>query len=225
MALLGDLQRVFENTYGRATGVDVERCLVGPRRCAQLARRSGGPHVEMSRWARFFFYVEDGTLRLAIFFSDELVAELEARDPRRMIDEANVVPFLVLAEECSHAVHTPLAFLDGGSDRIHGPDFLAELEVLARVDAYLVLRHFVDAHVDTFTARDRAWVRHQAVDRWNETYDDPVLDARYRVAAGVAGAFVDRLEGLDPSRRLAELRRFRRGSMETKRRLAGRAPA
>lgn len=220
MALLGDLQRVFENTYGRSAGIDVERCLVGPRRCAQLALRSGGPHAEMSRCARFFFYVEDANLRMAIFFSEEMIAGLEERDPRRMIDEVNVMPFLVLAEECSHAVHTPLAFQEGGVERIHGPEFLAELEVLARVDAYLVLRHFVEGLVDSFSADDRAWVRHQAVERWNETYDDPVMEARYGTAARLAGRFVDRLEPLDPSDRLSELRRFRRGSMETKRRLA-----
>lgn len=220
MALLGDLQRVFENTYGRPAGVDVERCLVGPRRCAQLARRSGGSHAEMSRWARFFFYVEDANLRLAIFFSEEMIAGLEERDPRRVIDEVNVVPFLVLTEECSHAVHTPLAFQEGGAERIHGREFLAELEILARVDAYLVLRHFVGGLADPFTDDDRAWVRHQAVERWNEAYDDPVMEARYGTAARLAGRFVDRLEPLDPPDRLAELRRFRRGSMATKRRLA-----
>jgi len=220
MALLGDLQRVFENTYGRTAGLDLERCLVGPRRCAELAERSGGGHPEMTGWARFFFYTTNEDLRLAIFFSDEMIGLLESRDPRCSIGDANVVPFLVLVEECSHAVHTILAFLEGGTDRIHRADFLAELEVLARVDAYLTLRHFVAGLADRFTERDRAWVRHQAVERWNAEYDDPVLARRYGPAARVAGRFVDRLETLSPARRIAELRRFRSLPLPVKRRLA-----
>ena len=217
MALLGELQRVFENTYGRPAGVDLEACVVGPRRCAELAARSDGEHAELGPWARFFYYGEERNLRLAIFYADDVIATLEARDPRRALTESNVVPFLVFIEECSHAVHTTLAFGDGGLERVHAPGFLHELELLGRIDAYLLLRHFVGRHTPRFTARDRAWVRHQAVARWDVPYDDPEMADRYRGAARLATAFVDRLEAAPARGRLRELRAFRALPMPEKR--------
>lgn len=218
MALLGDLQRVLENTYDREAGVDLEACVVGPRRCAELAARAAPGPDEMSDWARFFYYVEDArVLRLALFYADEMIETLEARDPRRALSESNLVPFLVFAEECSHALHTTFAFGEAGPRRVQAPEFLAELELLARIDAYLVLCHFVHGLARGLTAADRAWARRQAVTRWDVPYDDPVLAVRYRGAARRAGVFVDRLDALDPAGRLAELRRFRGLPMAQKR--------
>lgn len=216
MALLGDLQRLFERTYGREAGVDLEACVVGPRRCAELAARSGD-HPEMSEWARFFYYVEDRNLRLALFYADDVIATLEARDPRRALSEANVLPLLVFTEEASHALHTTYAFGDGGPQRVAGAEFLAELELLARIDAYLLLCHFVRGHADRFDAADRAWVRHQALTRWDVPYEDAALGDRYRGAARMAAAFVDRLEAVDGEHRLEELRAFRALTLAEKR--------
>lgn len=221
MALLGELQRVFENTYGRRTGVDLEACVVGPRRFAELAARAAS-HREMSDWARFLYSVEGGNLRLALFYDEAMIGVLEARDPRRSLSESNVLPFLVFAEEISHAVHTTLAFEEAGPERVTSPEFLVELEILARVDAYLLLRHFVREHARRFTPRDRAWVRRQAVTRWDVPYEDDGLGDRYREAARLAAAFLDRLEDLAPAAGLTELRRFRRLTLAAKRRRVAR---
>lgn len=217
MALLADLQRLFENTYGRRTGIDLETCLVGPRRCAELAAMSPGDHPEMSDWARFFFYVENANLRLALFYRSEMIAALEQRDPRRSIGEDNVLPFLVLAEELSHAVHTTYAFVEGGTGRIHAHEFLTELELMARIDAYLLLRHFVTGLAQRFTPVDREWVRYHAVTRWDVPYEDAGLAERYRGASRLAAAFVDDLETLGPARQIRRIRRFRRLSLARKR--------
>jgi hypothetical protein len=224
MALLRDVQRLFERTYGREAGVDLEACIVGPRRCAELAARSDAGHAEMSSWARFFYYFENANLRLALFYADEVIEALERRDPRHALSESNVLPLLVFTEEASHALHTTFAFGDGGAPRVEGAEFLAELELLARIDAYLLLRHFVAALARPFAASDLAWVRHQALTRWDVPYDDPVLAARYRGAARLATAFVDRLEDVPPRRRLTELRAFRALSMEEKRLSTGGVP-
>lgn len=217
MALLGDLQRVFENTYGRRTGVDLERCLVGRARCAELAQRSG-PHAEMSDWARFFYYVDGGNLRLALFYRADMIGTLEALDPRRSLSETNVLPFLVFAEELSHAVHTTFAFREGGIRRVQEAAFLEELELMARIDAYLVLRHFVVGLSGRFTWADRSWARHQAVERWDVPYEDAAMGGRYRGAARGAACFLDALEALPPRRQIPELRRFRALSWPDKRR-------
>ena len=217
MAFLGDVQRLFERTYGREAGVDLETCVVGPRRCAELASRSEPGHPEMSDWARFFYYVENANLRLALFYADEMIETLEARDPRRGLSESNVLPLLVFTEEASHALHTTFAFGEGGPLRVAGEEFLAELELMARIDAYLLLRHFVRSLARPFGASDLAWVRHQALTRWDVPYDDPDLAARYRGAARLATAFVDRLESAPPRRRLTELRSFRALPMPRKR--------
>jgi hypothetical protein len=217
MAFLRDVQRLFERTYGREAGVDLEACVVGPRLCAELASLSEADHPEMSDWARFFYYVENANLRLALFYADEMIETLEARDPRRGLSESNVVPLLVFTEEASHALHTTFAFGEGGPSRVAGEEFLVELELLARIDAYLLLRHLVRALARPFGASDLAWVRHQALTRWDVSYDDPDLAARYRGAARLATAFVDRLESAPPRRRLTELRSFRALPMPQKR--------
>ena len=208
MALLGDLQRVFENTYGCRTGVDLERCLVGPARFAELVSRSGR-HAEMSDWARFFFYVDGGNLRLALFYGPDMIGALEALDPRRSLGDSNVLPFLVFAEELSHAVHTTFAFREGGVRRLQARAFLEELELLARIDAYLVLRHFVVGLSGRFTTEDRSWARHHAVARWDVPYEDVAIGGRYRRAARGAASFLDVLEALPPRCQIPELRRFR----------------
>jgi hypothetical protein len=217
MAFLREVQGLFERTYGREAGVDLEACVVGPRRCAELASRSRAEHPEQSDWARFFYYVEDDNLRLALFYADAMIETLEARDPRRQLTESNVLPLLVFTEEASHALHTTFAFGDGGAERVAGEEFLAELELLARIDAYLLLRHFVRELADRFGEPERAWVRHQALTRWDVPYDDPDLAGRYRGAVRMAGAFVDRLEAVPARRRLAELRAFRALPMPAKR--------
>jgi hypothetical protein len=219
MPLLGELQRMFEATYGRRAGVELEACVVGRERFAELAARcDGGPGAagpdeppdERCGWARFFYTVRERDLRVAIFYDDDVIATLEARDPRRALTESNLLPFLVFTEECSHAVHTSLAFGEGGSARVHAAGFLHELELLGRIDAYLLLRHFVQRHARRFTAGDRAWVRHHAVTRWDVPFESPALEDRYRSAARLAGRFVDHLEALPAQRRVPELRRLRR---------------
>ena len=216
MALLGDLQRVFENTYGLRTGVDLERCLVGPARCAELVTRSGR-HAEMSDWAGFFYYVDGDNLRLALFYGPGMIEALEALDPRRSLGESNVLPFLVFAEELSHAVHTTFAFREGGVRRVQDAAFLEELELLARIDAYLVLRHFVVGLSGRFTPEDRSWARHHAVARWDVPYEDAAIGGRYRRAARGASSFLDALEALPPRRQIPALRRFRSLSWPAKR--------
>ena len=216
MALLGQVQRLFERTYGRPAGVDLEACVVGPRRFAELASRSED-HPEMSDWARFFFYVEGANLRLALFYAEEMIETLEARDPRRGLSESNVLPLLVFTEEASHALHTTYAFGEGGPARVSGEEFLAELELMARIDAYLLLRHFVGALARRLAPSDLAWVRHQALTRWDVPYDDPEMADRYRGAARLATAFVDRLEAAPARGRLRELRAFRALPMPEKR--------
>ncbi len=216
MALLGELQRVFENTYARRAGIDLERCVVGPRRCAELASSTGW-HAEMSDWARFFYYIEGRNLRLALFYDPGTIGALEERDPRRTLGEANVLPFLVFAEELSHAVHTTFAFHEGGARRVQPGEFLDELELMARIDAYLVLRHFVLGLSGSYTARDRVWARHHAVSRWDVPYEDESIGARYRSAARGAARFLDGLEALPPDRQIRELRGFRRLPLAAKR--------
>ena len=222
MALLGDLQRVFETTYGRETGVDLETCVVGPRRCAELVIQSQTCYAEMSDLARFFFYVEDANLRLALFFDDQVISTLEDRDPRSCLSEENILPFLVLTEELSHAIHTTYAFTESGSSRVIDPNFLTELEMLARIDAYLLLRLFVRGLARNYTSTDRAWVRHQAVTRWEVAYEDGILDVRYRGAARHAARFIDHLEALPAERRLDALRAFRRLPLTAKQVMLGR---
>ena len=110
LSLLGQCQRLLENTYGAAAGVNLEDFVVGPDRCRELAARAPAGRHDFGEGARFFYYLAGGDLRMAIFYSDELIQRLERHDPRRGLTEVNVLEFVVFLEELSHALHTSLVF-------------------------------------------------------------------------------------------------------------------
>ena len=90
-SLLGQCQRLLENTYGQPAGVELADFVVGRDRFRDLRERAG-EEAEAECWdgARFFYYVAGGDLRMAIFYSDELIRRLEDLDPRCALGDANV---------------------------------------------------------------------------------------------------------------------------------------
>lgn len=219
--LLGQCQRLLENTYGTRSGVNFEDFVVGADRCRHLSARVSGRHQsEYGDGGRFFYYLSGGDLRMAIFYTDELIARLEAHDPRRGLGEANVLQFVVFLEEISHALHTSLTFHENRR-RLMQPSFLAELEVQAKIDVFLALVFFLQRleGSERLSPATRRWIEANLFDRWATAYASPDLARRYALAVRMGRQAIAYLDSVPSPGRLAAVRRLRSLSMRGKRRL------
>ncbi len=221
-SLLGQCQRLLENTYGTSVGVNLEDFVVGAGRFRHLrARTEAGAEEEYGDDARFFYYLSGGDLRMAIFYSAELIQRLETHDPRRGLGDANVLEFVVFLEELSHALHTSLAFREN-SGRLGRRTFPAELEVQAKIDVFLALVFFLQRRDRApLTPAGRRWIELNLFDRWSATYRSPDLARRYALALTLGRRAVDWLNGIPADRRVDAVRRLRSLSLAQKRRLLG----
>jgi len=224
-SLLGQCQRLLENTYGARTGVNLEDFIVGAGRYRQLSARTGEHESEYGEGGRFFYYLSGGDLRMAIFYTDELIERLEQHDPRRGLGEANVLEFVVFLEELSHALHTSLTFRENRR-RLMSRSFLAELEVQAKIDVFLALVFFLQRleGAERLSPAARRWIDANLFDRWATAYASPELARRYALALGMGRQAIAYLDGLPSHARLHAVRRLRSLSLRGKRRmLEGRA--
>lgn len=220
VSLLGQCQRLLENTYDRETGVNLEDFVVGLDRYRELAARARRTeHEEYGDRARFFYYVTGGDLRMAIFYTDELIERLETYDPRRCLGEENVLDFVVFLEELSHALHTSLTFRENRR-RVLRTSFAAELEVQAKIDIFLALVFFLQRlEGGTLPPAARAWIEANLFDRWAVAYRSPDLARRYALATTLGRKAIAYLDALPSQSRLGAVRTLRALPLREKRRL------
>ena len=219
--LLGQCQRLLENTYGRQAGVNLEDCVVGVNRYRALAAEAAGTeHEEYGDRARFFYSVRRGDLRMAIFYTDALIERLESHDPRRGLGEENVLDFVIFVEELSHALHTSLTFHEDPR-RLLGSSFAADLEVQAKIDVFLALVFFVQrlGGGGPLSPAARRWIELNLFDRWAASYRSPALARRYALACTLGRQAVAYLDSVPSHRRVGELRKLRSLTLRKKRRL------
>jgi hypothetical protein len=210
MSLFADIQELLERTYGR-TGVNFEEFLVGRERSRDLARLAGPTADQVSDLGRLFLRRDGDQLRLGIYYHPSVVAALEARPPYEGLTDDNILPFLVLIEELDHALHAALKFRAGQTD-IHQEDFVRDLELQAKIDAFLILARFASPGADEcqLTAADRRWLMACLFDAQTFAYAEPRLRDRYRETNRLARRYLRHLARLTPRRRTTEIRRFRR---------------
>lgn len=219
MTLLAQIQTLLERTYD-SIGVNLETCVVGPGRCADLTKLAGESAEKLSPDGRTFLRLMGDQLYLALFFSPPLIAELEKNDPRESLNERNIAPLITFVEEIAHGVQAALCFTEGERE-LGSESFLRNLECQAKVDVYLVLSKF--AHLlcgSPIPKRVRRWLTRQVFDESYRQFDSPLLRERYRASQEVARAFVEHLQKIPLAERHAKLRHFRALSWEKKRQSA-----
>ncbi len=215
MTLLAQIQTLLERTYD-SIGVDLEACVVGTGRCADLTKLAGESAEKLSPDGRTFLRLMGDQLYLALFFSPPVIAELEKNDPRESLNERNIAPLITFVEEIAHGVQAALLFT-AGEREIGSESFLRNLECQAKVDVYLVLSKF--AHLlcgSPIPKRVRAWLAQQVFDESYRHFDSRKLRDRYRLSQQVAHRFITRLQRVPLPKRHAELRKFRALSWEGK---------
>ncbi|PTY03514.1 hypothetical protein DB346_06460 [Verrucomicrobia bacterium LW23] len=222
MTLFRQIQHWLELTYS-AIELNLELCLIGPDRCRDLTRLSGGPGRALDGDGRIFLQPTGDLLRMAIFYAPPLIDELERNDPRHGINERNIAPLITFIEEIVHGVHAALCFREGRRN-LACEEFACAMEAQGKVDTYLVLMKLARLLCGTAPVSEdsRTWLRAQVFDPAEaEAFAHPQLRLRYAAATMVAERFVDRLHAIPLPERPTELRRFRTLSWREKAELAG----
>ncbi len=215
MTLLREIQLLLERTYAPVP-INLEHCLIGDRRCAALTRLAGPGAADLAPHGRTFLRQEGDALRLAIFYAAPIIAELEANDPRRTLNERNIAPLITFVEEIAHGVQAALLFLEG-ERAIDTESFARNLETQAQVDTYLVLSKFAQLlSGGLIPRRVGVWLRRQVFDDSHRRFQSTALRSRYHEAQKCARAFVRRLRLVPVEERTSVLREFRALSWEGK---------
>ncbi|GAB4166806.1 MAG: hypothetical protein Fur0032_04470 [Terrimicrobiaceae bacterium] len=207
--LFREIQCLLERTYA-SVGVNLEDCLIGRQRCAQLSALAGAQSAELSMLARTFLREVGGHLHVAIYFSNWLIEELEKHDPRCGLSQQNIAPLISFVEEINHALHAALRFQRGERPN-RTEDYVRNLELQSKVDTYLVLLLFMAffRRPGRITRADRKWLRFHAFSSATHAgFRDPCLRGRYRETNLLAASYTKFLEGLGRQRRIEEIRLF-----------------
>jgi hypothetical protein len=208
MTLLREIQLLLERTYAPVP-INLEACLIGESRCAALNRLAGEDAAGLAPGGRTFLRQAEGSLYVAIFYSGPLIAELEANDPRRALNERNIAALITFIEEIAHGVQATLLFLEG-ERAIESEAYARNLEAQARIDTYLVLSKFAQVLCGGRIPREvGCWLRRQLFDASYRRFATPRLRARYRAAQRCALAFLRRLRRIPLAERPRVLREFR----------------
>jgi hypothetical protein len=210
MTLLREIQTLLERTYAPVP-INLETCLIGEGRCAALNRMAGESAAHLAPAGRTFLRQGgDDSLYVAIFYSRPVIAELEANDPRRTLNERNISALITFIEEIAHGVQAALLFREG-ERAIESEAYARNLETQARIDTYLVLSRF--AHLlcggGEIPRPVGAWLRRQLFDSSHRRFASPRLRARYGAAQRCALGFLRHLRRVPLDLRRAALRRFR----------------
>ena len=216
MTLVREIQVLLERTYGK-TGLNLEDFILTPQRGRALADMAGASAAQISDLGRVFLRIVDGKLRMGIYYDSRVIRALEANNPQHGLNDDNILPFMVFLEELDHGVHAALKFREG-ERRIYSEEFVRDLELQAKVDTYLVLQIFCAFFNTTkkLTDADRRWLRSCVFDSENFAYEEPTIAERYHETNRLGRRYVKHLETLTPSRRTAEIRRFRKLSYRQK---------
>ena len=210
MTLVREIQVLLERTYGR-TGVNLEDFILLPRRGRVLAAMAGASAAQISDLGRVFLRVVEGKLRMGIYYDSRVIAALEQNNPQHGLNDENILPFMVFLEELDHAIHAALKFREGHRN-IYTEDFVRDLELQAKVDSYLVLQIFCAFFNPNkkLTDADRRWLKSCVFDSENFAYEEPLIAERYHETNRCGRRYVKFLETLTPTRRTAEIRKFRK---------------
>ncbi|MDX6767361.1 MAG: hypothetical protein SFU85_11290 [Candidatus Methylacidiphilales bacterium] len=217
MSLLSEIQEVLERTYS-PSGINLEQCLIGGRRSAELAALCPGAGA-LTPVARTYLRTSADNLYIGIYYDPSLIRCLEEEDPRESISHRNVVAFIQFIEEITHGVHAALAFRAGWR-RWDSEQFACALEAQARVDTYFLLVRFCrllgGGPISTET---RDWIWERLYGDESDGGGDGRVERRYRLARGLAGRFVAAVRRHPRRERVLLIRRFRGPGLAEKLRL------
>ncbi len=213
--MLEELQRKIEKTYALDTGItNIEQFVVGNIGYTKFYEKEEIRTVINNNhsWSRVFIRDVGETLKVSIYYPDNLIRILENNDPRLGIHDNNIDACATFVEELDHFLFIVQNF------KSNRPFSLLELELQANVTKYLVLKYFVALQNKSvrLANSDREYIRHHLFYKRKYNIEDISERKRYEDARVFGLIYTKYIDLLSHEDRLRDLRQFSRMTCTSK---------
>jgi len=209
-SLLRQIQSINEYAYNYCIGVNFEHYIIGRDQFQHLSRWISDAS-KLSGCARVFLRIANERLFLSIYYHHSIIKNLENNDPRNGLSEQNITAFIIFIEEINHAFHAALKFKEGRTQNIISEQGIRDLELLSKIDTYLLLKYFVARFNESNQLEnlDRLWIKYHLFERQDFDYENAHISQRYYEASYLGERYIRFLDALPIVERKDELTRFR----------------
>jgi hypothetical protein len=194
--LINELQRKIEKTYALDTGItNIEQYIIGDKGYKEFyAKEEIVTVVKSHSGAKVLIRDAGDTLKVSIYYPDELIRELE--------DNEELDHFLFIAQNYKQ----------------HRPFSLLELELQANVTKYLILKYFVALQNKSLKLSkfDKEYIRYHLFYKRKYDIEDASERKRYEDAGKFGMIYTKYIDLLSQEDRLRDLRQFSRMTCPSK---------
>ena len=212
--LIKELQRKIEKTYALDTGItNIEQYIIGDKGYKEFyAKEKIRTVVKSYSGARVFIRDAGDTLKVSIYYPDELIRGLESNDPRLGLHDGNVDLCASFVEELDHFLFIAQNY------KQHRPFSLLELELQANVTKYLVLKYFIALQNKSLKLSkfDKEYIRYHLFYKRKYDIEDTSERKRYEDAGKFGMIYTEYIDLLPQEDRLRDLRQFSRMTCPSK---------
>jgi hypothetical protein len=213
--LIEELQRKIEKTYALDTGItNIEEFVIGNKGYKEFYAKEEIKTVVNNSHSRAQVFIRDvgNTLKVSIYYPDELIKVLEDTDPRIGLHDDNIDACASFVEELDHFLFIAQNF------KLNRPFSLLELELQANVTKYLVLKYFIALQSKSIrlSKSDKKYIRHHLFYKRKYDIGDPSERKRYEDAKIFGMIYTKYMDLLSHEDRLRDLRQFSRMTCPSK---------
>ena len=212
--LIKELQRKIEKTYALNTGItNIEQYIIGDKGYEEFyAKEKIRMVVNSHSGAKVLIRDAGETLKVSIYYPDELIRELESNDPRLSLHDGNVDLCASFVEELDHFLFIAQNY------KQNRPFSLLELELQANVTKYLVLKYFIALQNKSVKLSnfDKEYIRYHLFYKRKYDIEDTSERKRYEDAGKFGMMYTKHIDLLPQEDRLRDLRQFSRMTCPSK---------
>ena len=212
--LIKELQRKIEKTYALNTGItNIEQYIIGDKGYEEFyAKEKIRTVVNSHSGAKVLIRDAGETLKVSIYYPDELIRELESNDPRLGLHDGNVDLCASFVEELDHFLFIAQNY------KQNRPFSLLELELQANVTKYLVLKYFIALQNKSVKLSnfDKEYIRYHLFYKRKYDIEDTSERKRYEDAVKFGMMYTKHIDLLPQEDRLRDLRQFSRMTCPSK---------
>ena len=212
--LIKELQRKIEKTYALNTGItNIEQYIIGDKGYEEFyAKEKIRMVVNSHSGAKVLIRDAGETLKVSIYYPDELIRELESNDPRLSLHDGNVDLCASFVEELDHFLFIAQNY------KQNRPFSLLELELQANVTKYLVLKYFIVLQNKSIKLSkfDKEYIRYHLFYKRKYDIEDTSERKRYEDAVKFGMMYTKHIDLLPQEDRLRDLRQFSRMTCPSK---------
>ena len=212
--LIKELQRKIEKTYALNTGItNIEQYIIGDKGYEEFyAKEKIRTVVNSHSGAKVLIRDAGETLKVSIYYPDELIRELESNDPRLGLHDGNIDLCASFVEELDHFLFIAQNY------KQNRPFSLLELELQANVTKYLVLKYFIALQNKSIKLSkfDKEYIRYHLFYKRKYDIEDTSERKRYEDAGKFGMMYTKHIDLLPQEDRLRDLRQFSRMTCPSK---------